>query len=60
MTSVGLLAGAMLASLVIYSILAGADYGAGFWDLMCSGPRKEQQRYVIEQAIGPVWEANHV
>lgn len=60
MTSVGLLAGAMLASLVVYSLLAGADYGAGFWDLMCGGPRKEQQRDLIEQAIGPVWEANHV
>ena len=60
MTSVNLLAGAMLVALVMYSLLAGADYGAGFWDLMCRGPRQEQQRHLIEQALGPVWEANHV
>jgi cytochrome bd ubiquinol oxidase subunit II len=60
MTSVSLLAGAILVSLVMYSLLAGADYGAGFWDLMCHGPRRQQQRHLIEQAIGPVWEANHV
>ena len=60
MTSVNLLAGAMLVGLVMYSLLAGADYGAGFWDLMCRGPRQQQQRHLIEQALGPVWEANHV
>jgi len=60
MSSVSLLAGAILASLVMYSLLAGADYGAGFWDLMCRGSRQQQQRHLIEQAIGPVWEANHV
>jgi cytochrome d ubiquinol oxidase subunit II len=60
MTSVSLLAGAILVSLVMYSVLAGADYGAGFWDLMCYGPRQQEQRHLIEQAIGPVWEANHV
>ena len=60
MTSVNLLAGAMLVGLVMYSLLAGADYGAGFWDLTCRGPRQEEQRHLIEQALGPVWEANHV
>ena len=55
-----ILAGIMLASLVIYSLLGGADYGAGFWDLMCSGPRRQNQRDVIAQAIQPVWEANHI
>src|ERR1700761_7112917 len=55
-----ILAGIMLASLVIYSLLAGADYGAGFWDLMCSGARQEEQRALIERAIEPVWEANHI
>lgn len=60
MNSVSLLAAAILASLVMYSLLAGADYGAGFWDLLCHGPRQEQQRRLIERAIGPVWEANHV
>jgi cytochrome d ubiquinol oxidase subunit II len=54
------LAGAMLAALVIYSLLGGADYGAGFWDLMCSGPRRQGQRDLIARAIQPVWEANHI
>jgi cytochrome bd ubiquinol oxidase subunit II len=55
-----ILAGFMLAVLVIYSLLGGADYGAGFWDLMCSGPRQQDQRDVISRAIQPVWEANHI
>jgi cytochrome bd ubiquinol oxidase subunit II len=55
-----LLAGIMLVALVIYALLGGADYGAGFWDLLCSGPRRDQQRHLIENAIEPIWEANHV
>ena len=55
-----ILAGIMLAALVIYSLLGGADYGAGFWDLMCSGPRQQDQRDLISRAIQPVWEANHI
>jgi cytochrome d ubiquinol oxidase subunit II len=55
-----ILAAIMLISLVIYSLLGGADYGAGFWDLVCSGPRKQGQRDLIAQAIQPVWEANHI
>ena len=54
------LAVVMLAALIIYALLGGADYGAGFWDLLCSGPRRDQQRRLIEEAIGPIWEANHV
>ena len=54
------LAGGMLAALVIYSLLAGADYGAGFWDFTCSGPRRQDQRDLIASAIQPVWEANHI
>jgi cytochrome d ubiquinol oxidase subunit II len=29
-------------------------------DLLASGPRREQQRVFIAEAIGPIWEANHV
>jgi cytochrome d ubiquinol oxidase subunit II len=54
------LSGVMLVALVIYSLLGGADYGAGFWDLMCSGPRQQGQRDLIARAIQPVWEANHI
>lgn len=54
------LAGIMLIAVVMYCLLAGADFGAGFWDLFCSGPRAVQQRELIENAIEPVWETNHV
>ncbi len=51
---------AMLAAMMIYVVLGGADYGAGVWDLLARGPRAEAQRELIAHAIGPVWEANHV
>jgi cytochrome d ubiquinol oxidase subunit II len=50
----------MFFSLVLYAILGGADYGGGVWDVLASGPRAKEQRRLIEQAISPVWEANHV
>src|SRR5574341_1756251 len=53
-------AGLMLAALLLYAVLGGADYGGGAWDLLASGPRTRAQRRLIETAIGPVWEANHV
>jgi cytochrome d ubiquinol oxidase subunit II len=50
----------MLAGLVLYALLGGADFGGGLWDLLASGPRQARQRELIAHAIGPVWEANHV
>jgi cytochrome d ubiquinol oxidase subunit II len=55
-----LLGGAILAALILYALFGGADYGGGIWDLLASGPRKREQRQLVEQAIGPIWEANHV
>lgn len=55
-----IIAGVMIASLVLYALLGGADYGGGVWDLFAFGPRARQQRALIADAIGPVWEANHV
>ena len=49
-----------LVALVMYAVLGGADFGGGVWDLLASGPRASRQRAAITQAIGPVWEANHV
>jgi len=43
-----------------YAVLGGADFGGGVWDLLAFGPRRERQRELIAEAIGPVWEANHV
>jgi cytochrome d ubiquinol oxidase subunit II len=50
----------MVAGLVLYLLGGGADFGGGVWDLLASGPRKNAQRALIEKAIGPIWEANHV
>lgn len=55
-----LLGAVILASLVLYALLAGADYGGGILDLFARGPRAEAQRRAVEEAIGPIWEANHV
>ncbi len=54
------MAGVLVAALTAYLLLGGADFGAGVWDLLARGPRKQQQRELIEHAIGPIWEANHV
>ncbi|MBV8453279.1 MAG: cytochrome d ubiquinol oxidase subunit II [Deltaproteobacteria bacterium] len=53
-------AGVLLVSLTIYVLTGGADYGGGVWDLLATGPRKLQQRQFIAEAIGPIWEADHV
>jgi cytochrome d ubiquinol oxidase subunit II len=51
----------LLLAVVAYAVFGGADFGAGFWDLTAGGPeRGRRPRNVIEHAIGPVWEANHV
>jgi len=50
----------ILAALVLYALSGGADFGGGVWDLLASGPRKREQRELIERALGPIWEANHV
>ena len=55
-----LVAGAIAASLNIYALTAGADFGGGVWDLLASGERKDRQRSLIAEAIAPIWEANHV
>ncbi len=49
-----------LFSLILYALTGGADFGGGMWDLLASGPRAARQREVIAEAIGPIWEANHV
>ncbi|MBV2353928.1 cytochrome d ubiquinol oxidase subunit II [Streptomyces sp. J2-1] len=45
---------------IAYSLLAGADFGAGFWDLTAGGAeRGKEPRHLIDISLGPVWEANH-
>jgi len=60
MTPVALAALVGLAALVLYAVFGGADFGGGVWDLLASGPRRAEQRAAITDAIGPVWESNHV
>jgi cytochrome d ubiquinol oxidase subunit II len=55
-----ILAAIIIVSLNAYVLLAGADFGGGVWDFFASGPRRASQRALIADAIGPVWEANHV
>ncbi|RCG23993.1 cytochrome d ubiquinol oxidase subunit II [Sphaerisporangium album] len=51
----------MWVGVTLYALLAGADFGAGAWDLMAGRSRPGMpRRKLIERAIGPVWEANHV
>jgi cytochrome d ubiquinol oxidase subunit II len=51
----------MLVGLAAYAILGGADFGAGFWQLLGgSGERENKLREHAHHAMGPVWEANHV
>jgi cytochrome d ubiquinol oxidase subunit II len=50
----------IVAALVLYLVLGGADFGGGVWDLLAFGARRGAQRRAIEHAIGPIWEANHV
>ena len=61
MTLANVVAAAMFGGITLYALLAGADFGAGFWDLVAgSAERGEPTRALIEESIGPVWEANHV
>jgi len=50
----------ILLSLILYALMGGADFGGGMWDLLAVGPRAARQRKAIAEAIGPIWEANHV
>jgi cytochrome d ubiquinol oxidase subunit II len=51
----------VLAGVVLYAVLAGADFGAGIWTLL-SGPGEHgaEVRDSAHHSMGPVWEANHV
>jgi len=54
-------AGVLLVAVAAYAVFGGADFGAGFWDLIAGGAKRgARPRAAIESSIGPVWEANHV
>ena len=59
--SVALIAMSVLwLGLIAYAVLGGADFGAGIWNLFAIGPQANRQMKLINKALGPVWEANHV
>ncbi|BAV04489.1 cytochrome bd-I ubiquinol oxidase subunit 2 apoprotein [Filimonas lacunae] len=48
------------ASIWLYLLLGGADFGAGILELFTSKGNRDKTRDTMYQAIGPVWEANHM
>ena len=65
MTAVNAMLVIIVLSLLAYALLAGADFGGGFWDLVAGWSGKKErdpdgQRGLIAASLGPVWEANHV
>jgi cytochrome bd ubiquinol oxidase subunit II len=50
----------ILVGLAAYIVLAGADFGAGFWELTARGAGGGRLREHCHRAMAPVWEANHV
>jgi cytochrome d ubiquinol oxidase subunit II len=47
-------------SILLYLLLGGADFGAGIIELFTSKANKIQTRKTLYEAIGPIWEANHM
>ena len=47
-------------SLLLYLLLGGADFGAGIIELFTSEDNKAKTRRISYEAIGPIWEANHM
>lgn len=50
----------LFASLTMYIVLAGADFGAGILELFSRKKNRQYVANVTTRAMGPVWEANHV
>ena len=50
-----------LQGVALYAVLAGADFGAGIWQLLAGrGERARRIREHAHNSMAPVWEANHV
>jgi cytochrome d ubiquinol oxidase subunit II len=51
----------LLTAVTLYALFGGADFGGGLWDLLAGSTQGGRApRALIDQSIGPVWEANHV
>src|SRR5688500_9395037 len=47
-------------AILLYLLLGGADFGAGIIEFFTSRRNRSRTRRTMYQAIGPVWEANHM
>jgi cytochrome d ubiquinol oxidase subunit II len=47
-------------ALLSYLVMGGADFGAGIIELFTSNANKSRTRKIMYNAIGPIWEANHM
>lgn len=47
-------------SVLLYFLLGGADFGAGIIEMFTSRKNVTRTRKTLYQAIGPIWEANHM
>ncbi|WP_114789357.1 cytochrome d ubiquinol oxidase subunit II [Niabella yanshanensis] len=48
------------ASVLLYVLMGGADFGAGVLEFLSTSKSKDSTRKVMYRAIGPIWEANHM
>lgn len=47
-------------SILLYILLGGADFGAGIIELFTSKANQPKTRKTMYNAMGPIWEANHM
>jgi cytochrome d ubiquinol oxidase subunit II len=47
-------------AILLYILLGGADFGAGIIELFTSKQNRPKTRKTMYDAIGPIWEANHM
>jgi cytochrome bd ubiquinol oxidase subunit II len=55
-----LIIGFLWLSILLYLVLGGADFGAGIIELFSRPAHRSRTRQAAYQAIGPIWEANHM
>jgi len=61
MSTADAVAGVLWIGATLYAVFGGADFGAGLWTLLSgTSERGRRARGLVDWAIGPVWEANHV
>src|SRR6185436_12963392 len=61
MTLANAVAVVLVVGVTMYAVFGGADFGAGLWSLLAGGGEGGRRpRALIDWALGPVWEANHV